>query len=242
MNYNGTILENNRTLAYYKIHKCSIIEAEVDFKGPTEYDCTFQVYIDILYKDKTIDVCCDKINSYVSELKLRIYEKTGILPNGISLHYYYKHLQDDKKLSDYDVSPSGLIKGYLRLRGAKPVIYLYPKEEIDAKVSIKINYGDFSFVYPSFDEESTWNVRAHPSGEILHRGKKLRYLFWETIFYPNLNMDKGFIIKGEESVSFFEDSLKSRYAISSPTGVRSSTNTNMSKYPSSLKTSTRCVQ
>ena len=58
------------------------------------------------------------------------------------------------------------------------------------RVSIKINDGDFSFVYPSFDKDNTWNVKALPSGEIVHRGKKLRYLFWETLFYPNLNMAK----------------------------------------------------
>ena len=89
-----------------------------------------------------------------------------------------------------------------------PVIYLYPKKEMDVNVNIKINDGIFSFVYPSFDEGSTWKVKAYPSGKIEHLGKKMRYLFWETLFYPNLNMGRGFIIKGEDCVDFFHDKLK----------------------------------
>ncbi|EAX96604.1 Ubiquitin family protein [Trichomonas vaginalis G3] len=148
------------------------------------------------------------LNSKVGYLKDMIKEKEGICPDQQRLIFKGKQMEDENTLMDYNVHDGDTINLILRLRGGKPVIYLYPKEEIDAKVSIKINDGDFSFVYPSFDKDNTWNVKALPSGEIVHRGKKMRYLFWETLFYPNLNMDKGFIIKGEDSVSFFEDKLK----------------------------------
>ncbi|EAY18019.1 hypothetical protein TVAG_113630 [Trichomonas vaginalis G3] len=145
----------------------------------------------------------------ISDLKILIYDIEKIIPSLQQLRYAGKHFEDDNTLRYYGINRDTTIHLVLRCRGGKPVVYLYPKEEIDAKVSIKINDGEFSFVYPSFDEDNTWNVKALPSGEIIHRGKKLRYLFWETLFYPNLKMDKGFIIQGEGCVSFFEDKLKS---------------------------------
>ncbi|EAY18672.1 Ubiquitin family protein [Trichomonas vaginalis G3] len=149
------------------------------------------------------------LNWRTEDLKTVIQQKTGQPPDLQRLIYAGIQLEDGKTLREYSIQHGSMLHLIFRLRGGKPVIYLYPKEEIDAKVSIKINDGVFSFTYPSFDEESTWNVKAFPSGEIVHRGKKMRYLFWETLFYPNLNMDKGFIIKGEDCVSFFEDKLKS---------------------------------
>ncbi|EAX86905.1 Ubiquitin family protein [Trichomonas vaginalis G3] len=149
------------------------------------------------------------LNLKVKYFKYLIQEQEGTPVEKIRLIFAGKQLEAEIKLKDYGVKYGDKIQLVLRLCGAKPVIYLYPKEEIDAKVSIHLNDGDFSFVYPSFDEDNTWNVKALPSGEIVQIGKKIRYLFWETLFYPNLNMDKGFIIKGDDSVSFFEDKLKS---------------------------------
>ncbi|EAY14897.1 hypothetical protein TVAG_380070 [Trichomonas vaginalis G3] len=136
-------------------------------------------------------------------------KEKGFPPDRQRLIFAVRQIEEGNTLNDYNVKYGDILYLLYRLRGGKPVIHLYPKEEIDTKVSIKINDGDFSFVYPSFDEDNTWNVKALPSGEIVHKGKKMRYLFWETLFYPILNMDKGFIIKGEDSVSFFEDKLKS---------------------------------
>ncbi|EAY15121.1 Ubiquitin family protein [Trichomonas vaginalis G3] len=149
------------------------------------------------------------LNNKVEDLKNSIQDREGIPPDQQRLIYNGMELEDKKTLRNYGIRYGGTIHLVLRLRGAKPVIYLYPKEEIKAKVNIKINDGDFSFVYPSFDEKNTWNIKALPSGEIIHRGKKMRYLFWETLFYPNLKLDRGFCIKGKESVSFFEERLKS---------------------------------
>ncbi|EAY13591.1 Ubiquitin family protein [Trichomonas vaginalis G3] len=133
---------------------------------------------------------------------------TGISADQYKLRAGNKQIQHDHPLSDYNIQPGSILNLAWRNRGGKPVIYLYPMEEMDVNVNIKINDGIFSFVYPSFDEGSTWKVKANPSGEIKHRGKKMRYLFWETLFYPNLNMERGFVIKGQESIEFFEDKLK----------------------------------
>ena len=148
----------------------------------------------------------NKINS--TELLNMIAAEFRVCKDDIKVTCGPKQIYCDRPLSDYNIQDDCVINIRLRCLGGKPVIYLYPKEEIDVKVNIKVNDGVFSFVYPSFDEGSTWNVKASPTGEINHRGKKLRYLFWETLFYPNLQMDKGFVIKGKDSVEFFEEKLK----------------------------------
>ncbi|EAY07494.1 hypothetical protein TVAG_499820 [Trichomonas vaginalis G3] len=156
---------------------------------------------------------CKKIiaidpNISSTELLNKIAAEFRVCKDDIKVTYGTKQIHCGRPLSDYNIQDDCVINIRLRCLGGKPVIYLYPKEEIDVKVNIKVNDGVFSFVYPSFDEGSTWNVKASPTGEINHRGKKLRYLFWETLFYPNLQMDKGFVIKGKDSVEFFEEKLK----------------------------------
>jgi hypothetical protein len=90
----------------------------------------------------------------------------------------------------------------------KPVIYAYPKEEID--INIKVDYtGEFKFTYPKYNRESGWNVRVKPNGEMTTKdGKQYPYLFWDGKEYPiNVNKNEGFVVKQENLVEFFEEKL-----------------------------------
>jgi len=49
----------------------------------------------------------------------------------------------------------------------KPVIYLYPKETMDVSVQLNLKNSKFTTIYPKFNGENAWNVRAKPNGDIL---------------------------------------------------------------------------
>ena len=89
---------------------------------------------------------------------------------------------------------------------AKPVIYLYPENEID--VSIKLFYGGtLTCTYPQYDEG--WNVTARPDGTLIDRstGKEYSYLFWEGVTDVEYDMSRGFCVRGEDTANFFQEIL-----------------------------------
>lgn len=144
----------------------------------------------------------------ISELKALISTRANLSVDSIRLIYKGLHLNKHGKIEEYNIKSGDTIHVIERLRGEKPVIYLYPQSEMDVKIGISIKDGAFSFVYPSFDHPNEWNVRAYPNGDIIHNGKKLKYLFWETLFYPNIDLNKGFVVHRDDVTSFFEEKLK----------------------------------
>ena len=90
----------------------------------------------------------------------------------------------------------------------KPIIYLYPEEKTE--VSVKLNYkGELLYSYPQYPDEG-WSCTATPDGNIVdENGMEYYGLFWEGVPYQPLNMgDEGFVVKGEQSAQFLEESLE----------------------------------
>ena len=89
---------------------------------------------------------------------------------------------------------------------AKPVIYLYPEEETNVRVELDFN-GQLTSTYPAYN--SGWNVTAKPDGTLLGEdGREYYCLFWEGESYVNYNIDKGFVVPGNETEKFLEESLR----------------------------------
>jgi len=87
----------------------------------------------------------------------------------------------------------------------KPVIYLYPEEPTDIKVGLDIR-GFLTTTYPKY--ENGWNVKAYPDGTIEnHDGRKYSYLYWEGQTDYDFNIDKGFVISGDETAEFLYNKL-----------------------------------
>jgi hypothetical protein len=87
----------------------------------------------------------------------------------------------------------------------KPVIYLYPTEEMDVEVHVNPT-GKMVFTYPTIDDH--WNVHALPSGELIVDDKSYNYLFWESEQVEiNIDWNSGFAIPGEEVTAFLEETL-----------------------------------
>jgi len=115
----------------------------------------------------------------------------------------------NKLYTDWDDGPIGEPWGHGH-RVFKPIIYIYPTEEIDATVSLKTG-DEFIAVYPAFSNEkdSEWKVHAHPSGKIEVAGREYTSLFWESdgkTFTPQF--ETGFIVTKENAVAFLEEKLR----------------------------------
>ena len=88
----------------------------------------------------------------------------------------------------------------------KPIIYLYPEEttEVVVKLGKKEN---ITCSYPEYD--NGWNVIAYPDGTLFDKntGRKLYSLYWEGLNSNLTISDEGFVVKGEDTISFLEEKL-----------------------------------
>lgn len=89
----------------------------------------------------------------------------------------------------------------------KPIIYLYPEEEIEIEVKLG-NKEQLTCSYPKYIDG--WNVLAKPNGSLvdLTTNRSLYALYYESQSVTNLKMtNEGFVVKGENSAKFLEEKL-----------------------------------
>lgn len=89
----------------------------------------------------------------------------------------------------------------------KPVIYLYPEEKTLVHVELDFN-GEVTSTYPAY--ENGWDVLARPDGTLTdpQTGREYYCLFWEGMSNVPYDMSEGFVVAGEDTERFLEDSLK----------------------------------
>lgn len=89
----------------------------------------------------------------------------------------------------------------------KPIIYIYPEEEME--VSVKVGYPDkLTHTYPKYQDE--WKVIAKPDGSLvdIEKGRNLYALYWEGKNTEKTKVEEGFVVKGEDTISFLEEKLE----------------------------------
>ncbi len=87
----------------------------------------------------------------------------------------------------------------------KPVIYLYPEQKTEVSVSLEYA-GELTCTYPSYD--NGWKVTAEPDGTLYDvNGLQYNYLYWEGLSSAKMDFSKGFVVAGEDTAAFLEDSL-----------------------------------
>lgn len=90
---------------------------------------------------------------------------------------------------------------------AKPVIYLYPEEEMTVNVKLNFN-GELTVTYPEYKEEG-WDVFAKPDGTLIDVStkKEYSYLFWEGKDDFKYDMSEGFVVAGKDTAKFLQEKL-----------------------------------
>ena len=80
---------------------------------------------------------------------------------------------------------------------------------MDVSVNINITEGNFTVVYPQFNEgNNSWKVRANPNRDIEINNRKYPYLFYECDSYFDQDIKEGFIVEDKNAVNFLEEKLK----------------------------------
>ena len=171
--------ENNYLLFGVPYDSCSEENLE-----PTSYSLTKNtLIINIDYTSKC-GVCAPQYIYYFLKLA------KNITFDNIDLKY---HSKNDPKCNNFVAY--------------KPIIYLYPSKT--EKITIKIGYPDkLTTTYPKYENE--WNVYAYPNGHLIDNktGRNLYALYWEGNNHPSKVTNEGFVIKGEETITFLEEKLK----------------------------------
>ncbi len=137
-----------------------------------------------------------------------IYKFNGVLGEewciGDEFYISCENVYEDdiNKLVEADFK---ILYAYNPFADAKPVIYLYPEQEIFITVKLDLD-GEFTCTYPEYND--SWTVTAMPDGTLTdEKGQTYNYLYWEGESNTRWDMSKGFCIKGEDTAAFLEKAL-----------------------------------
>lgn len=144
---------------------------------------------------------------YVSNINADSLEIKGKTSKGDNIY-----VKKDESGTLYWKDPFG---DYLRFTDAKdmpmvecgkPVIYLYPEEEIDASVYVEPT-GGFSITEPVY--KNGWYIHATPESELYNYddGEIYPYLFWEGFGMDYVRPKEGFVVERENVKQFLEEKL-----------------------------------
>ncbi|MDA3803084.1 MAG: hypothetical protein PF488_04325 [Patescibacteria group bacterium] len=90
----------------------------------------------------------------------------------------------------------------------KPVIYLYPEQEMNVRVFVEPD-GGLSITEPEYNKENGWFVKAQPNGDLYNyeNGTNYDYLFWEGYGLNYKRGKEGFVVSREDMKDFLDDKL-----------------------------------
>lgn len=93
------------------------------------------------------------------------------------------------------------------IRYLKPIIYLYPEVPTECSVRVDLD-GGLSCTYPEHGD-SGWNgFLANPDGTLVFPdGREYYALYWEGLNQMDLDLTRGFCVKGEDTSEFLEWAL-----------------------------------
>lgn len=115
---------------------------------------------------------------------------------GRGLEYYY-----EPKTKTQGVIKLPEIGGY-----AKPVLYLYPKND-NTKIEVSFDKENIlKTTYPKYNGK--WSVIANKNGDLTDlNGKKYYALYWDEETYKKVSFNEEFYVTYENAINFLEEKL-----------------------------------
>ena len=90
---------------------------------------------------------------------------------------------------------------------AKPIIYLYPKEETECTVKLTLR-GELTCTYPAYGEKGWQNFTAYPDGTLVFPdGMEYYALYWEGIQNVAWDLSQGWCVAGTDTAAFLDWAL-----------------------------------
>ena len=145
-----------------------------------------------------------KINGNDIEVKVKYKGKCG----GCAPQYMYYLLKVDKSVTTADVMIDAKMTNNPNCDpnvSYKPLIYLYPEQEID--VEVKLGKKELlTTTYPEYIDG--WKVTAKPNGDLVDKKGRIYYgLYWEGNNSIEDTYEDGFVVEKNSIVSFLEEKL-----------------------------------
>lgn len=130
----------------------------------------------------------------------------GWLDGDVKIYNYWGDLKLHEVFVDGELDSTIYVMDESEMDGlAKPIIYLYPEEEMLVDVELKVK-GELTHTYPKYSEG--WQVRAKEDGSLTDaQGQEYYALYWEAKQYPDFSLNEGFCVPGEKSAEFLERAL-----------------------------------
>lgn len=162
-----------------------------------------------LFYTITVDSCSEKIekSELKKEDKYKIYFDVSY-SCGVCAPIYKTYIYEVDEELEVEAYTKTISQEHCDPNVAyKPIIYIYPEEDMDLKIKLG-NTNDLLYTYPKYN--NIWNVRVSKNGNIYDYDTKRNYygLYWEANDNYKLNMNEGFVVKGEDSVKFLEEKLE----------------------------------
>ena len=87
----------------------------------------------------------------------------------------------------------------------KPIIYIYPEKTQEIEVQLDYD-GELTHTYPKYN--NGWKVTANPDGTLFDAKNQEYYaLYWEGKPNKDYTIDEGFVVPGEKTIDFLENTL-----------------------------------
>ena len=153
-------------------------------------------YVDFGDKPKTVTIG-DYVFKYYENNEL-MYVKDGIIMT-------LKEAYDSKLLDDDDIDKIQDVFTYEpTIPTLKPIIYLYPTEDIDLVIKFK-DPSRLLTTYPKYDDG--WNVHVSKDSNIIIEGRSYYGLFFDEVSNYEPDFSEGFFVTKDNAISFLEESL-----------------------------------
>lgn len=159
------------------------------------------------------EVFTGKLSAYFSPISLgqeqayfELNFKDGWLDGDVLIYNGWYELELHEVFVNGELDTTLYVLDYSEMDGmAKPIIYIYPERMMDVKIQLALD-GHMTHSYPAY--QHGWKVKAHPDGTLIdENGKSYYALYWEGENYTDFTLDEGFVVPGDQTAEFLDESL-----------------------------------